>query len=102
MSVTRKALESHDANDWHEDAGDERMRMGLTVDSNQTLVRLLYPFRARLLQRCVFNNHAAGHIFPYARTSFMPSMYPIQIFDIEGQTPHRWSFSSAEIEILPE
>lgn len=101
MTLKAKLLESQDPNDWHEDPIDERIRLSLTLESGAMLVRQQYPFRARLLKPCVFNHENAGFIFQYCRTSWVPSQYPIQVFDVDGNMPRRWCFNSDEVEILP-
>ena len=101
MSIHARLLESLDPNDWHENPVDERLRQDLGKHSSPVLIRQLYPLRARLLQKCPFDSKTVGHVYEYARASWKPSQYPIQVLDLEGSTRHQWCFSSNEAELLP-
>ena len=103
MSVTpRVALESYDSADWHENHIDEQIRANLHKASSPALIRQVYPFRARLISKCLFSHKTVGQILDYARTAWEPSLYPIQVWDAEGTAkPHVWRYTSSEVEILP-
>ena len=102
MSVTLPiALESHDPADWHENRLDEQIRANLHKASSPALIRHMYPFRARLIMKCLYSHREVGQIMEYARTVWEPSAYPIQVWDADGQTPHVWRYTSSEVEILP-
>ena len=102
MSVKLQlALESHDPADWHETHIDEQIRKNLHKTSSPALIRQMYPFRARLITKCLFSHRQVGQIMDYARTAWEPSPYPIQVLDLDGHTPHVWRYTSSEVEILP-
>lgn len=101
MSVHVRMLESQDPNDWHEDETDERLRKDLTAGSSPALMRQLYPLRARLLVKCPFSTHPIGHVFAYARTTWVPANYPIQILSLRDSGLHQYCYKTEEIELLP-
>ena len=88
MNVTPELLESLDPTDWHEDRVNEQLRVALHKASHPVLIRQLYPFRAKMIVKSIFCRRAAGAILEYARTSWEPSPFPIQVLDLDGQ-PHR-------------
>ena len=100
-TVPQSVLESHDPADWHENPIDEHVRKNLQKLSSPALIRQMYPFRARLIVKCLFSHRQVGQIMDYARTAWEPSSYPIQVWDADGQTPHVWRYTSSEVEILP-
>lgn len=102
MSLTPH-LTSHDPTDWHENKIDEQIRANLHQASSPALIRQMYPFRARLIRKCLFSHRQVGQILEYARTTWEPSPYPIQVWDAEGNhpKPHVWRYTSSEVEILP-
>lgn len=99
--ITMKLLESQDPNDWQENSIDTQLRQNIEKTSSPVLIRQLYPLQARLLVKCPFSHKPIGYVYRYARTTWAPSMYPIQALDLEGTTKHQWCYNSSEVEILP-
>lgn len=95
-------LSSQDPKDWHEDHATVIAMRELTPKTDPAILRQYYPLRARLLVKCVFHTHDVGHVFEYARTSWTPSLFPIQVWapDKNGNG-HQWAYNSQEVELLP-
>ena len=103
MSTQHKFLQSQDPGDWKEDQTDESLRQNLSAHSSPVLIRQLYPMRARVIGKDLFSSSRAGHIYPYARTLWTPSVFPIQVFAIsdDGKTTNKFAYNSKEVELLP-
>ena len=95
---------SYSQTDWQENHVDETLRRALSDASSPTLVRQLFPLRARLVRADKTYRLPAGTTFTYARTKMVPSLYPIEVCTFKesglGTAVRCIHYNSTEVELM--
>lgn len=94
-------LRTMDRKEWKDDPVEVRLRDGVNLNSNPSLVRRLYPLRAKLIRYCRVHQLEAGHTFEFVRPKHEPALYPLEALVTKNGQMYKSSYNSEEIELIP-